>query len=142
MVKGKPTSARKGRYEEANPVISFRVPREDYERVKDLIAAEGESIGEFLRRAFDVEQTDLQSAHSRGLLKGYQIAKKKFAIYANCVSCGEEVAVSDEQLREVAQDNFRVNCCPQVLHDGCRAPIGSSPCTVMKGERPTRDKSK
>jgi hypothetical protein len=136
--KGKAASVRKGRYEEEHPVVSFRVPREDFDRVKREIEAEGESIGEFLRRAFDVEQSDLQVAYNRGLMAGHKAAKSKYAIYVNCISCCEPVAVVDEQLKETAQDNFRMNCSPQALHDGCPVPSGTYPeyCTVMKGERP------
>jgi len=107
------------------------------DQVKDRIEEEGESIGQFLREAFDILQRDEQLAYNRGKKEGYEVAKKRYAIYVQCIGCGEPVAVVDKQLKETAGEAFLNYCCLQALHGDCPVPKGSNPedCTIMKGEK-------
>lgn len=140
----KKSTKRSGRYEEMNPVVSFRVPKEDYDHVRDKLLGIGKPMGQFIRDALNGYQNDIDTAHSRGVREGFERAKRRYAIYLPCNGCNELVALSEEQWKTQAANALFENMAPIVLHEGCKPPHGFKveDCETMKGEfRPKKKES-
>ena len=60
------------RYERGNPVVSIRVTREVYGRLKELKERSGKSVGDVLREAIGVQARSTGIAHRRGLPEGLE----------------------------------------------------------------------
>lgn len=59
------------RYDEAHPVVSFRVSREDYALLKETLAKNEKSIGQFFREALGKERKSTDAALSESYSEGY-----------------------------------------------------------------------
>lgn len=109
----------KTRYDNSHPVISFRASREEYDRLKALLAKEDKSIGEFFREALGSEERGYKEAFNRGYGQGFNKAKERW-VAITCVSCCQPIFIDDELAQEMANE------MPYTfLHDGCPAPSGT-----------------
>ena len=134
------TSQAKKAYNDANPVVSFRVPREDYEEVRRRLVEFGKPMSEFMRDSFDGYQVDIETAHSRGVREGYKMAKDRYAVYAPCNTCEQPVALIDKELQQDAARALLNENVLIIIHDDCLPPDGNliEDCRLMQGEyRPT-----
>jgi len=73
------------RYEQAHPVVSFRVKLEDHDRLNDLLEKSGKSIGDFFREALGVQEKDADEI--------YDHAVKEWQIWCYCKVCGKEIFI-------------------------------------------------
>ena len=88
------------RYEQKNPTVSVRVTRELYNELLKLRQTAGESLGDILREALNV-QTEL---YKKAYNKGYNDARKKYKVIYRCSKCGKIMAVtSDNAKTAIAQ---------------------------------------
>ena len=109
-----PPSRRK--YEEANPVLSFRVPKEVYNTVQARMESEGIGRLEILKAGlglFEVrdraEKEIRQKAYDEGYDDGVNAACKCFGVTYPCSGCGEDIMVDTEEekkaIRQFMVDN-------------------------------------
>lgn len=86
------------RYEQRNPVVSARVPRDVYDRLKALRARSGKSLRTILREALALQETSVGDAYQRG----FRDARKRYAVSFPCSACRREAwATGDELKRHV-----------------------------------------
>ena len=81
------------RYEEANPTVSIRMPRELRDELVALKQATGVSMAEILRIGMEKSGPDLDAAFERGLKDGYEIAEDNFNVTAYCSHCRQHLSV-------------------------------------------------
>ncbi len=105
--RGNPPSRKK--YQEANPVLSFSVPRAVYERVQALKGSEGAvrleifmaGLGLFEVRA-RTEQEITRKAYDKGYDDGANSACDCFCVTYPCNVCGKEMTVdTDEEKKAI-----------------------------------------
>ena len=77
------------RYEEDHPVVSFRVTRELKEKLEELQAMSGKSLGDILQEAVGLQAQSAQESFDQG----NEIAEENYKIVYKCSVCGgnEEV---------------------------------------------------
>lgn len=99
--KGIPPSRKK--YEEDNPVVSCRVPKELYNRLRVIKKAEGKSMTNILKAGlglFEVkiraEKEVRQEAYAEGQLTGYELAESEYKVTYPCSICGKSIEVTTE----------------------------------------------
>jgi flagellar biosynthesis/type III secretory pathway protein FliH len=60
------------KYREKNPMVSFRLKREDYKRLKEIVERSGKSIAQFVREiALEVNREE-SASYTRGYEDGYK----------------------------------------------------------------------
>jgi len=89
------------RYEERNPVVSFRIDRARYRSLKATIGKSGMSEGQFFRRIIDKGVLDLNTARKDGYNKGFRTAKEIYGLSVRCGECQEEIYVKGKQLENI-----------------------------------------
>ena len=107
--KGIPPSRKK--YEEDNPVVSCRVPKELYNRLRAIKKAEGKSMADVLKAGlglFEVkvrtEKEVKQEAYEEGQINGYELAESEYKVTYPCSICGESIEVTtDEEKKAIAE---------------------------------------
>jgi predicted transcriptional regulator len=89
----------------SNPSVSFRIPLEVRERLDELKAKTGQSLGELLRQSLGVTERNVQSAHDTGWDEGraigieqgkkwgYAEAKQEWLIYYYCNICKDKIEI-------------------------------------------------
>ena len=100
--KGIPPSRKK--YEEDNPVVSCRVPKELYNRLRAIKKVEGKSMTDILKAGlglFEVkvraEKEVKQEAYEEGQLNGYELAESEYKVTYPCSICGKSIEVTTEE---------------------------------------------
>jgi hypothetical protein len=106
----------KKRYDEKHPTVSFRASREHYDRLKGVLNKQGKTIGQFFRESLEIEERNYSEAYWRG----YRKAKERYAVYATCMSCGEPIAIDDQQMKEDIYLSILEIC----LHRECKLMNG------------------
>ena len=91
------------RYEERNPVVSFRIDRARYLSLKATIGKSGMSEGQFFRRIIDKGVLDLSTAREKGYKKGFRTAKEKYGLRYICNVCLDDGYVKGDQLKKINQ---------------------------------------
>jgi hypothetical protein len=88
------------KYDTEHPTVSVRVSRELYNQLKDLCEDGGKSLGDILREAVKIQTPITEKAYARG----YQDARRKFAVVYKCSGCGESIVIdSEKEKQEVAE---------------------------------------
>jgi len=100
--KGIPPSRKK--YEEDNPVVSCRVSKELYNRLRAIKKTEGKSMADILKAGlglFEVkvraEKEVRQEAYEEGQLNGYELAESEYKVTYPCSICGKSTEVTTEE---------------------------------------------
>jgi hypothetical protein len=132
MEKGR--SPAKKRYDDRHPVVSFRVSRKDYDLLKETLAKQNKSIGQFFREALEVEERNYNDA----FWNGYRKAKERYAVYVTCYSCGEPIAIDDQEMKEEIYLSI-VQIC---MHHDCGLVDGLQESDVRRLGRRRRLKGK
>lgn len=100
----------KKRYDQAHPVISFRVSQKDYEVLKKTLETSGKSIGQFFREALGTARRDTRIAYKKGrrdgFKKGLSRGKKRYRVVVPCRLCGREIPVVGKEMRLKAADSI------------------------------------
>lgn len=124
MVKKAHVPPAKRRYDEKHPTVSFRASRKNYDRLKGVLNKQGKTIGQFFREALEIEERKYNEAYWRG----YRKAKERYAVYATCMSCGEPIAIDDEQMKE----DIYLSIVEICLHRECKLMSGYQECEIRR----------
>ena len=97
------------KYERDNPVVSFRVDKELYDRLKAVKKVEGRSMADILKAGLGLFEVKIrkeaeirQQAYDEGEENGINRAVEVHAVRYNCVICGKEMIVTtDEEKRAI-----------------------------------------
>jgi len=110
----------KRRYDRKKPVVSFRVSREQLEKLDELIKGSGISKGRFLRRALGLEIEKKDRIYRKGRKDGYREAKEKYAAFVRCKGCGEPIPIIGGEMEIIVDYAVEQLFC--VYHRDCRPP--------------------
>jgi hypothetical protein len=124
----------KKRYDDKHPVISFRDSRGVRDRLRTILEKQNKSIGQFFREALEVEERNYNEA----FWNGYRKAKERYAVYVTCYSCGEPIAIDDQEMKEEIYLSI-VQIC---MHHDCGLIDGLRECDVRRLGRRQRSKGK
>ena len=97
----------RARYEQSHPVISFRVNREVYQRLQELLQKSGKSIGDLFREALGVQAASAGNAHQKGYTKGYEDAKGRYLVTYRCSVCGQIIEMTTANEKAAAAQLMR-----------------------------------
>jgi len=95
------------RYEQSHPAVSFRVPRDIYDRIRQTKNAGGNSfadifmagLGKMEAQAKKLEQSR-KKGYDEGYQKGYAEARLRYRVTYNCNICGEVMEVKSKEEKE------------------------------------------
>ena len=95
-----PRSPSKIRYDQSHPTVSFRVKREDYDKMKKLLDQKGRSIADFFKEALGIQEESYQKAYD----KGYEDAKKEYIVRFRCSICNEWIEIISDKRKEYVRE--------------------------------------
>lgn len=141
-------SGAKERYDAKRPVVSVRVSEAQKKKLEEMSRTSGKSVGQLVREGIGLERRDWREAYRRGLDRGREEARERYAVKVPCV-CGHSFTVAgQDRIREVeeilaAHSNW--------YHKDCRPDeVPGSECRLFKsrpreagrerGPRPDRRK--
>jgi len=116
------------RYDEKHPVVSYRVTKEEYTRLKDVLTRQNKTMKEFFRQALKLEEREYREAQRRGYLEGFNDAKEKYAVWLYCVDCGNGIAVADEKVKEEMTASYE----RMAMHTNCDVPKDADPRMIIR----------
>ena len=87
------------RYEKSHPTVSFRIKKEYYDKMKKLLDQKGQSIADFFKEALGIQEESYQQPYD----KGYEDAKKKYAVRFRCSICNEWTEIDTDKEKEKAR---------------------------------------
>ena len=90
------------RYEKSHPVVSFRIKKEYYDKMKKLLDQKGKSIADFFKEALGIQEESYQQPYD----KGYEDAKKKYAVRFRCSICNEWMEIYTDKEKELARETM------------------------------------
>lgn len=81
------------KYDDRNPVISFRVTQEELERIEEIARLSGKSVGVMVREQLGIYAKDARdkSVYQQGYNEGFAEASEQFRIWYHCCICGEKL---------------------------------------------------
>jgi hypothetical protein len=95
MAKGRHKPPARARYEQSHPTVSFRLPIDTYnllkQRLEDL---GGISFAGFVKDSLGLIQPDIGEIKEKAYYEGYNQAKKDYQIWYYCNVCGERIDMS------------------------------------------------
>jgi len=104
-------SPARDRYEKSHPVISFRVDRELYDRLKVVKKVEGRSMADILKAGLGLievkiraEEEMWQRGYNEGYEKGIEAAEKLYMVTYPCSNCGQMKAVTTDEEKKAIRD--------------------------------------
>ena len=113
MRKGKGSSKRKPQsrldYEERNPTMSVRLPKEIMGKLRANLTKQGQSLADALIAiANDLEvkgksyDEAWQEGHDEGLVEGHSLAEDMFKVTYHCSVCGKLIELETTEEKEAA----------------------------------------
>lgn len=84
------------RYEQSHPTMSFRLPKELYDQLKEHLATRGASFADFVRESLGAQQLkmpDMEEIKEKAWNEGYDQAEEDYEIFFYCSVCNKRVAV-------------------------------------------------
>ena len=83
------------RYDERNPVLSFRVTHEELARIKEIAELAGKPVGTMVREQLGLyaKNARYKSVYSQGRSEGYQDARERFEVWYYCNVCGKPITI-------------------------------------------------
>lgn len=98
------------RYEEQNPVVSFRISKEAKEQFDELVETLDTTKKDWFETVILEQAQDLDNAWEAG----YRAAKDEYCVEIPCVICGEPLELTQEETKDevasilmnVAQENW------------------------------------
>lgn len=104
MAKKRRVAPSRRKYEEANPVLSFRVPRKIYEDLRVVKESTGDSRTKVLMAGLGLYKVKIktekeiwQKAYDKGHDDGVNAACNCFGVSYPCSRCGKEMMVDTEE---------------------------------------------
>jgi hypothetical protein len=113
------------RYEEANPAVTVRISRGLRDELAKLKEEHGLSLADVFRIGLETARPQLDAAEQRGEKKGYQKAKREYAVTYWCARCRQRhlTITSAEEKEAAANLMFRAGwqtpACP-------KSPLGTA----------------
>ena len=93
----------RGKYDQGNPVVSFRVKRKDKDRFIAIREKLGMSHGDVYKAGLGVievkvraEEEIRQEAYEEGQLNGYELAESEYKVTYPCSKCKRMMEVTTE----------------------------------------------
>ncbi len=77
------------RYEKNNPTITFRMKKQEKERIKQMAKKSGNSVSELVRIALLNLENNISEEYNNGYLKG----KNDWAIWCYCWTCKKPIFI-------------------------------------------------
>jgi hypothetical protein len=91
------------RYEAANPAVTVRISLELRNELAKLKEEHGLSLGDVLRVGLDKAKPALDAAQRRGEKRGYQKAKREYAVTYWCAGCRQRhLTITTDEEKEAA----------------------------------------
>ena len=87
------------RYEQSHPVISCRLPKADYDLLKQRLEELNISFATFVKSALDrleIKMSKPKKAREEGYIQGYNKAKEEHQIWYFCNVCQERINISPD----------------------------------------------
>jgi len=110
MARRKKKSPARDRYEKSHPVISFRVDKELYDRLKAVKKVEGRSMTDIMKAGLGLIEVKIrtekeiwQQGYDEGQVNGYELAESEYKVTYPCSICGKSIEVNtDEEKKAIA----------------------------------------
>ena len=106
----------RSRYEQYNPTVSFRVPKDIYDRIRRTKSTVGNSFADIFMVGFaktDLWAKKLEEARKKGYdeghQKGYDEARLRYRVTYNCSICGQGLEVTHTEEKEAITRYMREN---------------------------------
>ena len=97
------------RYEESHPVISMRVEKGLYVRLKLMKEKTGKSVADVLREAVGGQLARGETAWEFGFEHGHSEAEKLYRVNFRCAYCGGSVPLTGAKAKAAAAKLMREN---------------------------------
>jgi hypothetical protein len=95
------------RYEAANPAVTVRIPLELRDELSKLKEEHGLSLGDVLRMGLERAKPQLDAAQQRGEKRGYQKAKREYAVTYWCSRCRQRhLTITTAEEKEAAANQM------------------------------------
>jgi hypothetical protein len=114
----------KERYDRKRPVVSFRVSRNQLEKLDALVKGSGMSKGRFLRRAFGLELEKKDEVYRKGHRDGYRKAKEEYSVDVFCNAGdglipvrGDDMKIKIRNAISKVYNVYHRDCKPQNMAD-------------------------
>ena len=100
-----------GGYDGKNPVVSFRLNKEDMKKLEEIASREGMTKGQYVRNYLKgiVEKRETEAKIRKdGFDEGYENGKKDWQIWVDCYKCDEPCYIEpgDEVARKEISTRF------------------------------------
>jgi len=102
------------KYETEHPTVSFRVPRDLYDKLQAVREAEGKSITDVLKVGVGLLQVKVrrerkirEDSYLAGQLKGSYDAQRKFSVSYPCSVCAKQIVVTSKSEKEFIRDKMQ-----------------------------------
>lgn len=93
------------RYEAANPAVTVRISLQLRDALAKLKDEHGLSLGDVLCIGLEKAKPQLDAAQQRGEKKGYQKAKREYAVTYWCARCRQRhLTITSDEEKEAAAD--------------------------------------
>ena len=80
------------RYDETNPVVSFRLTKEEHDKVKAIADDQGCTVSYLFKDAMGLIE-EREGWAKKGRMQGNEEATRMWRIWGYCVKCGKEMYV-------------------------------------------------
>jgi len=101
----------RGKYDQNNPVVSFRVKRKDKDRFIAIREKLGMSHGDVYKAGLGVievkvraEEEIRQEAYEEGQLNGYELAESEYKVTYPCGKCKKMIPVTTDEEKKAIRD--------------------------------------
>jgi hypothetical protein len=90
----------KARYLQRNPIVSFHLPTDKREKLREMASEEGVTIATYVRRFLSdltVRDDDMKKAREEGFSEGYdtgfETVRRRYEIRCPCSACEELITI-------------------------------------------------
>ena len=122
------------RYRKKNPMVSFRLKKEDYDRLKEASERSGKPIAQFVREiALGVSKKE-SASYKRGFDAGYKAAMGIDHFRIPCSMCGKPMAFTSKD--KIWEDKVKPTLCEAFRnwhHTPC--PVDTTKKTEKKSKK-------
>lgn len=99
------------KYEQGHPVVSCRVPREVYEKLRGIMDREDKSFADILKTGLGIlelhvreKETARKVGQAEGYRRGYAEAGRLYKVTYPCSVCGKTLAVTSRDEKEAIKE--------------------------------------
>jgi len=103
------------KYDQANPIVSTRVPREIHSELRALKHTKGVSMADILKAGLGLYEVKVraekevkQEAYDKGWEKGNEEASDLYTVTYPCSKCGKEMTVENDDEKKAIRE-FMIN---------------------------------